>query len=84
MSTNANHNGKLELHTDNLRNLFVLNFYRKEFFLYMIKQIATTKKVITIGSIVLLIISLTQPAFYTTSNSSDSLNLHSVFIFFLG
>jgi hypothetical protein len=50
----------------------------------MIKQIATTKKVVTLISILLLIISLTQPAFYTASDTSDSLNLHSVFIFFLG
>ena len=50
----------------------------------MKKQIATTKNVVTLISILLLIISLAQPAFYTTSDTSDSLNLHSVFIFFLG
>ena len=50
----------------------------------MIKQITTTKNVIALISILLLIISLTQPAFYTASDSSDSLNRHSVFIFFLG
>ena len=50
----------------------------------MIKQMTTTKNVVTLISILLLIISLTQPAFYTASDSSDSLNRHSVFIFFLG
>ena len=50
----------------------------------MTKKITTTKNIVTLISILLLIISLTQPAFYTASDSSDSLNLHSVFIFFLG
>lgn len=35
-------------------------------------------------SLGLLIISLTQPAFYTANDSSDSMNLSSVGIFFLG
>lgn len=50
----------------------------------MLRQIGKDKKIVIGLSLILLIISLTQPAFYTTKDSADAVNSSSVGIFFLG
>ena len=56
----------------------------KEYPTRMINKIEPRKKVVIGISLVFLIISLTQPAFYTANDSQDALNLSSAGIFFLG
>jgi hypothetical protein len=50
----------------------------------MFRNLALEKKVVLVISLALLIVSLTQPAFYTANDSADSVNLSSIGIFFLG
>jgi hypothetical protein len=50
----------------------------------MFLKLPLRKKAIIGISLGLLVISLTQPAFYTANDNADSMNLSSVGIFFLG
>jgi hypothetical protein len=50
----------------------------------MLKRIGNDRKLVISASLFLLIVSLTQPAFFTTKDNPDAVNLSSVGIFFLG